>query len=94
MSMPDSAESHCHHLLQAPIFFFQTPRTTSVQKKKKKKKKIPKQFHRASATSCAILSGPTLRHDHHREVVPIDQADIEEVEPTRVVERELGQGHW
>jgi hypothetical protein len=47
---------------------------------------------KTTTNTILILTSPTLRHDHHREVVPVDQADSEEVEPTSAVERELGQG--
>lgn len=42
--------------------------------------------------SRTVLTGATLRDDLHREVVAIDQADIEEIEATGAIERELGQG--
>jgi hypothetical protein len=41
-------------------------------------------------TILIMISRPTMRRDHHREVVPVDQADNEEVEPTSAVEHELG----
>ena len=40
----------------------------------------------------AVVAGATLRNHHDREVVTVDQADVEEIEASGAVEGELGEG--
>ncbi len=42
-----------------------------------------------AASACTILTSPTLRHDKHRDVVPINQAYIKEIHATITIKREL-----